>query len=81
MPVLAVFGALGCLQYKVAPILAQDLPDWENPAVFARNQMPGHARVVPFPDETSALSLTPRESSYFLSLNGRWSLHWARNLK
>lgn len=55
-------------------------PDWENPTVFARNQMPGHTRVVPYPDESSALTYALSRSPFFVSLNRRWSFHWAENL-
>ncbi len=59
---------------------SQELADWENPAIFARNQVDGHTRVVPFPEEETALAFDAAQSPYYLSLNGLWSFDWAKNL-
>ncbi|MBW6531107.1 DUF4981 domain-containing protein [Sphingomonas sp. RRHST34] len=47
-------------------------PDWENPAVNARNKMPAHA--TGFPYETRALALAGEEarSSRYVALDGTW---------
>ncbi|UCG88153.1 MAG: beta-galactosidase, partial [Gemmatimonadota bacterium] len=54
----------------------QPVPDWENPAVLARNKEPPKATFVPFPDLPSALSSHP--SPWLLSLNGTWKFNWVR---
>ncbi|MBE7473258.1 MAG: beta-galactosidase [Anaerolineae bacterium] len=48
------------------------LPDWENPQVVGINKLPAHATLIPYPDETSALTCRRDESPYFLLLNGQW---------
>ncbi len=58
-------------------IAGQEPPkDWENPAVFERNKMPGSINLVPYPDETSALSGDRNACPYFKSLNGKWRFRW-----
>lgn len=52
---------------------------WEDPAVFKVNKEDGHALMLPFDDEDSALS--GEESKYKQSLNGMWQFHWQRGLK
>ena len=46
--------------------------DWENPHVLGRNVLPPHATLVPYPDETSALTGDPASSEYFRLLSGQW---------
>ncbi|NUP97834.1 MAG: hypothetical protein HUU28_16865, partial [Planctomycetaceae bacterium] len=43
-------------------------PDWENPQVVGINKLPAHASLIPYPDETSALTCRRDESPYFLLL-------------
>ncbi len=61
------------------PLQAADeaAPDWENPAVFARNTEPPHATLFPFPDEPSALAKRGSESPWYESLNGKWKFRWS----
>ena len=51
-------------------------PDWENPAVFARNKEPAHATLTPYPDAASALK--GGASPMVISLNGNWKFHWVK---
>jgi beta-galactosidase len=51
--------------------------DWENPRVFATNTERPHATLMPFATREQALSKGPRESPFFLSLNGRWKFQWS----
>ena len=63
----------------VWPVLADDNPpDWENPAVFARNTEPPHATLFPFVDEQSALASRASESPWYESLNGKWKFRWSK---
>ncbi len=39
--------------------------------------MPPRADFVPFPDVAAALRLGPKESPWYLSLNGPWKFHWS----
>ena len=48
-------------------------PDWENPAIFARNKMPARATAFPFESRERALAGHRTQSKRFLSLNGLWS--------
>ncbi len=52
---------------------------WENPSIIKINKEDGHALMLPFDDEESALS--GQESIYKQSLNGKWQFHWQRGLK
>ncbi|MBO6121593.1 MAG: hypothetical protein J6Q49_07015 [Kiritimatiellae bacterium] len=56
---------------------AEEVNDWENPAVNSINRLPARTWTVPFADDSSALSddLVP-ESPYLVSLNGDWKIKW-----
>ncbi|MGI6374894.1 MAG: glycoside hydrolase family 2 TIM barrel-domain containing protein [Anaerolineae bacterium] len=45
-------------------------PDWENPAVFGRNKLPGRCTSLPYAD--SAEALRGGEPSLAMDLGGRW---------
>jgi len=53
--------------------------DWENPQVVERNKEPGHATLVPYADEPTALAGDRKASPYFKSLNGEWKFQYAPN--
>ncbi|CAN7434956.1 DUF4981 domain-containing protein [Phenylobacterium sp. LjRoot225] len=74
--------ALGgpCLAEVAAPIEPQasaDRPDWENPAVFARNKLPARATGFPFEDRALALAGDMRASRRFATLNGEWKFFFS----
>lgn len=48
------------------------LNDWENPELFGINKCPGHATLMPYRDEKSALQCEAERSPFFRSLNGEW---------
>ena len=57
-------------------IFAQDtIPDWENPQVFSRNQMPAHVPLIPFKTVDEALQTKEKHSPFYRSLNGTWQFH------
>lgn len=58
---------------------AQNIPDWENPAVFRVSNEPAHATLMPFPDRTSALTFDKSGSAYYKSLNGTWRFRYLMN--
>ena len=51
----------------------------ENPAMFAENQTPPHATLMPYSDVTEAKKDDWNESPFYKSLNGTWKFHWAPN--
>ncbi|MDD2756767.1 MAG: hypothetical protein PHS80_14740, partial [Methanothrix sp.] len=54
--------------------------EWNNnPEVFQVNREPAHATFIPFADVETALKQDPKDSPYYLLLNGQWSFHWAEN--
>ncbi len=55
------------------------LPDWDNPELVARNKQPGHATLVPYPDEAMALAGERYASPYLKLLNGTWKFSYAPN--
>lgn len=54
-------------------------PDWENPQVVGINKLPAHATLIPYPNETTALTCQRDKSPYFLLLNGQWKFKLAAN--
>ena len=52
-------------------IWAQEIPDWENPAVLGINKLPYHA--------TSQLPSREKDCPEIFSLDGQWFFHWSRN--
>src|SRR5262245_52531607 len=53
-------------------------PDWENPAVFARNTEPPHATFYAYPDDAAALANRVADNPWYKSLNGKWKFWWTR---
>ncbi|MCK3684537.1 glycoside hydrolase family 2 TIM barrel-domain containing protein [Maribellus sp. YY47] len=58
---------------------AQEINDWENPAVFNINRSAPHAFFVPFENEQQAWDNNRNESAYYESLNGIWKFNIATN--
>ena len=50
---------------------AQEIPDWENPAVLGINKLPYHA--------TLQLPSREKDCPEIFSLDGQWFFHWSRN--
>ena len=50
---------------------AQEVHDWENPAVLGINKLPYHA--------TLQLPSKWKECKEIISLDGRWKFHWAKD--
>jgi beta-galactosidase len=55
------------------------LHDWQNPKITGINNEPGHATLIPFADQASALSGKREKSPYYQSLNGKWQFSVAPN--
>jgi len=58
---------------------AQVPPDWENPAVFERNQTAAHATLMPFATVGEARANARKASPFCLLLSGTWKFRWAEN--
>jgi len=57
-------------------INAQQLNDWENPAVVGINKFTLHCTLIPYPDERMAVENNKLNSPDFQSLNGYWKFNW-----
>jgi beta-galactosidase/beta-glucuronidase len=53
--------------------------DWQNPSVIGRNKERGHATLVVYADQQTALAGDREASPYFQLLNGDWRFDWAPN--
>lgn len=56
---------------------AQEVPDWENPSVFAINKEATRATSIPYADQQTALKDKYVSSPYYLSLSGVWKFNFA----
>ncbi len=54
-------------------LIAQQVPDWENPGLQQRNVLPPHAYFIPYPGQTDALKQA--QSPLQLSLDGIWKFN------
>ena len=55
---------------------SQNVPDWENPEVFAVNKENTRTTALPYPSEQLAIGDDYDASPYYQSLNGKWKIHW-----
>lgn len=53
-----------------------DVPDWENPEVFAVNKENTRTTSLPYTNEELAIKNIYGSSPYYQSLNGKWKFHW-----
>jgi beta-galactosidase len=56
----------------IQPQISADRPDWENPAIFARDKQPARSTGFPFESRDLALAGDMSASKRFSSLNGDW---------
>jgi beta-galactosidase len=61
----------------IQPQVSADRPDWENPAVFARNKLPARATGFPFETRDLALAGDMAASKRFSSLDGDWKFSFS----
>lgn len=57
-------------------IVQADVPDWENPQVFAINKEATRSTALPYPNEELAKTDDYTKSPYYQSLNGTWKFYW-----
>lgn len=53
-----------------------NLPDWENPQVFAINKEAPRTTSIPYSVENVALINYPKKSPFYQLLNGIWNFYW-----
>ncbi|MBK5722062.1 DUF4981 domain-containing protein [Dysgonomonas sp. Marseille-P4677] len=53
-----------------------NVPDWENPEVFAVNKEDTRATALPYAADSQALTDDYSASPYYQSLNGKWKFLW-----
>ena len=58
---------------------AQKVPLWQNPQVNQENREPRRANFFAFEDEMKAVKNVKAKSSRYLSMEGIWKFHFARN--
>ncbi|MBC8184030.1 DUF4981 domain-containing protein [candidate division KSB1 bacterium] len=63
----------------IPKLSAQHNHDWENEQIYTRNTQPAHATLIPYKDETKALTGNLTASNYYLSLNGKWKFKYTKN--
>jgi len=54
-------------------------PDWENPAIFARNKMPARSTGFAFENRAKAMAGDLAGSARYLSLDGKWKFSFSPN--
>jgi beta-galactosidase len=70
---LTILPVLSCLA------LAQQRPEWDNPAVIQVGAEKPHATMMIYPSAAEARTFGPEKSPWFQSLNGEWKFHWSSN--
>ena len=60
----------------ISGMATAQIPDWENPEVFAVNKENTRATSLPYPSEELALKNDYNASPFYKSLNGKWKFHW-----
>lgn len=56
----------------------EQVNDWENPAVFARNKEAPHCTIISYDSIAAAQSGIRESSPYYKSLNGLWKFNWVK---
>jgi beta-galactosidase len=68
---------IGSACFAVA--LAQQRPEWDNPAVLCQNTEKPHVTMMAYPTAQTARSGNRAQSPWFQSLNGRWKFRYSPN--
>ncbi len=72
-----------------APLMAaqaqesSNVPEWQQIEHFRDGQLNPHALVVPYADNAPVSAIADfqyQKSPYYMSLNGKWSFHWNKNV-
>jgi len=66
--------------FNIITYAESSYPEWNNnPEIFQINREPPHASLMPFSTLEQALEGNYENSPYYVSLNGTWKFHWAKN--
>ena len=76
---LTLFVLLFTSIYITDTGFAQQVNDWENPAVNQINTEAPHATFIPFNSEVEAFENDLNKSGCYQLLNGNWKFHWSKN--
>jgi len=60
--------------FSISMVNAQ--PEWENPAIFQRNQTEAHVPLTPYVSLNEARANNRDANQFILSLNGTWKFKW-----
>lgn len=65
-----------------ATAVAGNVPEWQTIDAYRNGQIPSHAMVVPYSsnDVQAVRNMDFDKSSYYLSLNGKWSFSWVKGV-
>ncbi|MHC5001058.1 MAG: acetylxylan esterase, partial [Planctomycetota bacterium] len=58
---------------------ADQIPDWENPAIFRINKEPAHSTLIPYDAAKKAKAGDRTASKYHKTLNGKWHFKWSKD--
>lgn len=70
--ILLLLGVALCLGLTAQT----NVPDWENPGIFAVNREATRATSLPYPNEELAKANDYAASPYYKLLDGNWKFHW-----
>lgn len=59
--------------------LAGNVNDWENPEMIGVNKQPSHCTLMPYASLDKAKMADRFNSSFYLSLNGKWKFNWVKS--
>ncbi len=77
--VAAMLGSCtGYTDYSDVPFEEKSRRDWEDPGIFKQNREEGHAVLISYPDEASALEGKKDKNPRYMSLDGEWLFHWVK---
>ena len=64
-------------KYADVPFEEQEIPDWENPAVFGINKEQPRAYFIPYLNNDDVITDKAKNSPFYTSLNGEWEFNLA----
>lgn len=69
-------GGVILFVFSIFSVVAQGLPDWENPKIFEINQSDPHTPLVPYTSTQEALTEDKEAAAFYQTLNGTWKFMW-----
>ena len=65
--------------YEYGAATAPTGQEWQQPELMGYNKLQPHACFTSFASEGEAKGVLPEKSSYWMSLDGKWKFHFAKN--